>query len=47
VKAAKEVDGLTIALAIFVVARQLKSGDLSLSLRTAKEVEIIRCHRQV
>ncbi|CAG8128391.1 unnamed protein product [Penicillium nalgiovense] len=47
VKAAKEVDGLTMASAKFVAARQLKSGDLSLSLRTAKEAEIIRCHRQV
>jgi hypothetical protein len=47
VKAAKEVDGLTMASAMFVAARQLKSGDLSLSLRTAKEAEIMRCHRQV
>ncbi|CAG8410143.1 unnamed protein product [Penicillium salamii] len=47
VKGAKEVDGLTMASAMFVAARQLKSGDLSLSLRTAKEAEIMRCHRQV
>ena len=47
VKAAKEADGLTMASAMFVAARQLKSGDLSLSLRTAKEAEIMRCHRQV
>jgi hypothetical protein len=46
-KGAKEVDGLTMASARFVAARQLKSGDLSLSLRTAKEAEIMRCHRQV
>jgi hypothetical protein len=47
VKGAKEVTGLTMASAKFVAARQLKSGDLSLSLRTAKEAEIMRCHRQV
>ncbi|KAK4861010.1 hypothetical protein LT330_010798 [Penicillium expansum] len=45
VKAAKATDGLTVASAKFVAARQLKSGDLSLSLRTAKEAEIMRCHR--
>ncbi|CAG8321948.1 unnamed protein product [Penicillium salamii] len=44
VKGAKEVDGLTIALAMFVATRQLKSGDLSLSLRIAKEAKIMRCH---
>ncbi|CAG8312335.1 unnamed protein product, partial [Penicillium salamii] len=47
VKGAKEVNGLTMASAIFVAARQLKSGDLSLSLRTVKEAEIMRCYRQV
>jgi hypothetical protein len=46
-KAAKEIHGLTMASAKFVAARQLKSGYLSLSLRTAKEAEIMRCHRQV
>jgi hypothetical protein len=45
VKAAKATDGLAVASAKFVAARQLKSGDISLSLRTAKEAEIMRCHR--
>lgn len=45
VKAAKVTYGLTVASAKFVAARQLKSGDVSLSLRTAKEAEIIRCYR--
>ncbi|CAG8126494.1 unnamed protein product [Penicillium nalgiovense] len=45
VKAAKATYGLTVASAKFVAARQLKSGDISLSLRTAKEAEIMRCHR--
>lgn len=41
VKGAKEVDGLIIVSAKFVVPRQLKSGNLSLSLRTMKEAEIL------
>ncbi|KAJ5186137.1 hypothetical protein N7472_010977 [Penicillium cf. griseofulvum] len=45
VKAAKATYGITVASAKFVAARQLKSGDISLSLRTAKEAEIMRCHR--
>ncbi|CAG8122318.1 unnamed protein product [Penicillium nalgiovense] len=45
VKAAKATYGITVASAKFVAARQLKSGDVSLSLRTAKEAEIMRCHR--
>ncbi|OQE08716.1 hypothetical protein PENFLA_c128G07575 [Penicillium flavigenum] len=46
VKAAKATYGITVASAKFVAARQLKSGDISLSLRTAKEAEIMRCHRE-
>jgi hypothetical protein len=45
VKAAKATYGVTVASAKFVAAKQLKSGDISLSLRTAKEAEIMRCHR--
>ncbi|OQE58359.1 hypothetical protein PENNAL_c0376G05773, partial [Penicillium nalgiovense] len=45
VKAAKATYGVTVASAKFVAARQLKPGDVSLSLRTAKEAEIMRCHR--
>ncbi|CAG8092743.1 unnamed protein product [Penicillium nalgiovense] len=44
-KAAKATYGVTVASAKFVAAKQLKSGDTSLSLRTAKEAEIMRCHR--
>ncbi|KAJ5393047.1 hypothetical protein N7465_012021 [Penicillium sp. CMV-2018d] len=44
-KAAKATYGITVASAKFVAAKQLKSGDISLSLRTAKEAEIMRCHR--
>lgn len=45
-KAAKATYGITVASTKFVAARQLKSGDISLSLRTAKEAEIMRCHRE-
>ena len=45
-KAAKATYGLTVASAKFIAAKQLKSGDISLSLRTAKEAEIMRCHRE-
>lgn len=34
----------TLASVAFVAARQLKSGDLCLTLRSAKEVEIARTH---
>ncbi|GIC94979.1 uncharacterized protein Aud_002311 [Aspergillus udagawae] len=44
VKASKETLAATLASVQFVAARQLKSGDLSLSLRTAQEAEIARCH---
>lgn len=45
VRAAKATYGVTVASTKFVAAKQLKSGDISLSLRTAKEAEIMRCHR--
>ncbi|OQE08720.1 hypothetical protein PENFLA_c128G00361 [Penicillium flavigenum] len=41
------VDAVTVAAVKFVAAKQLKSGDLSLTLRTAKEAEIMRVHRDV
>ncbi|KAJ5804660.1 uncharacterized protein N7518_000963 [Penicillium psychrosexuale] len=44
VKGAKATHGVTVVSAKFVAARQLKSGDISLSLRTAKEAEIMRCY---
>jgi hypothetical protein len=44
VKASKTAVAVTLATVQFVAARQLKSGDLSLSLRSAQEAEIARCH---
>jgi hypothetical protein len=44
VKASKTAVAVTLAAVQFVAARQLKSGDLSLSLRSAQEAEIARCH---
>ncbi|GFF18982.1 probable RNA-directed DNA polymerase from transposon X-element [Aspergillus terreus] len=44
VKTSKAAAAATLASVKFVAARQLKSGDLSLSLRTAQEAEIARCH---
>ncbi|KAF4210539.1 hypothetical protein CNMCM5878_004249 [Aspergillus fumigatiaffinis] len=44
VKASRVSLAATLASVQFVAARQLKSGDLSLSLRTAQEAEIARCH---
>jgi hypothetical protein len=44
-KAAKATYGVIVASAKFVTVKQLKSGDISLSLRTAKEAEIMRCYR--
>jgi hypothetical protein len=49
-KAAKEAgptDGMTMAASRFIAAKQLKSGDVSLTLRSAKEAEVMRCHRLV
>ncbi|CAG8252064.1 unnamed protein product, partial [Penicillium salamii] len=45
VKRAKEVNGLTIASAMFIAAKQLKSSDLSLSLQITKETKIMRYYR--
>ncbi|OQE11198.1 hypothetical protein PENFLA_c078G05909 [Penicillium flavigenum] len=39
------IDTVIVAAVKFVAAKQLKSGDLSLTLRTAKEAEIMRVHR--
>lgn len=44
-KGSKTDEAATLAATQFVAARQLKSGDLSLTLRNAKEAEIARCHR--
>ncbi|KAJ1706369.1 hypothetical protein NYO67_11485 [Aspergillus flavus] len=44
-KGSKTDEAATLASTQFVAARQLKSGDLSLTLRNAKEAEIARCHR--
>ncbi|KAF7174348.1 hypothetical protein CNMCM5623_007003 [Aspergillus felis] len=44
VKASKEAMAATLASIKFVAARQLKSGDLSISLQTAQQAEIARCH---
>ncbi|KAF7171747.1 hypothetical protein CNMCM5623_004039 [Aspergillus felis] len=44
VKASREAMAATLASIKFVAARQLKSGDLSLSLQTAQQAEIARCH---
>ncbi|CAG8908412.1 unnamed protein product [Penicillium nalgiovense] len=41
------IDAVTVAAVKFVAAKQLKSGDLSLTLRTAKEAEIMRVHRDI
>jgi hypothetical protein len=50
VKGAKEAgptDGMTMAAARFIAAKQLKSGDVSLTLQSAMQAEVMRCHRLV